>query len=118
MMFTTESNIYHGPHSTMRRVVASAHAVPSIVKQIADDEIGIFRLRNESQILTRLQGVAGCPRKIEFLPAARELIIEDFGGVLLSQSGLLGKADVETFFDIAENLATIVAALHLSLIHI
>ena len=79
--------MYHGPHSTMRRVVSSAHAVPTIVKHIADDEIEIFRLRNESQILTRLQNVAGCPRKIEFIAAANELIIEDFGGVLLSQSG-------------------------------
>ena len=112
MLLTTESSNYHGSRSTMRRVVASADAVPVIVKQIADDEIGIFRLRNEWRILTRLQGVAGCPRQIEFIPAANELIIEDFGGVLLSQSGLLGNANVETIFDIAENLATIVAALH------
>ena len=96
----------------MRRVASSAHAVPIIVKQSSDDEIGNFRLRNESEILTRLQDVAGCARKIEFITAANELIIEDFGGVLLSQSGLLGNANVETFFDIAENLATIVATLH------
>ncbi len=62
--------------------------------------------------MTRLQNIAGCPRKIDFIPATNELTIEDFGGVLLSQSGLLGNTKVETFFDIAKNLATIVAALH------
>ena len=112
MMLTAESNIYHGAHSTIRRVLASLHTAPMIVKQVLDNEIGIFRLRNEARILTRLQDIKGCPRLAEFVPTCNELVFEDFGGVLLNQSGLLGNANVETFFAIAENLAEIIAAFH------
>lgn len=69
-------------------------------------------LQNEQRILARLQGVTGCPQLIRLDLASMELVLADFGGVVLSDSGLLGQVGLEGFLTLAEQLAQILADLH------
>ena len=86
-----------------------------IIKRSLDDlQAGVSRtaLQNEQRILKRLAGAAGCPRLVRFDLARGELAVADFGGVPLSQSGLLGHLDLARFLALSEALAGIVAAFH------
>jgi PAS domain S-box-containing protein len=75
-------------------------------------------LHNEQRILERLQDVAGCPRLTRFDFSHQKLVLEDFGGVPLSQSGFFGGHDLEHFLALSEELARIIAAIHeRSIIH-
>jgi len=81
-----------------------------VVKQALDDGASLAALRNEQRILERLQGVAGCPRLVRFDPAARELTIEDFGGIRLSPAGC--QAELAPLLALSESLAYLLAAIH------
>ncbi|WP_295441600.1 diguanylate cyclase [uncultured Thiodictyon sp.] len=83
---------------------------PLVVKQALDDGASLSALRNEQRILERLQGVTGCPRLVRFDPVARELAIEDFGGIRLSQAGCQGK--LAPLLALSETLAHLLAAIH------
>jgi diguanylate cyclase (GGDEF)-like protein len=96
------------------RVADPAHG-PLIVKRGTEDgNADAFgtALRNEWRILQRLRGVDGCARPVRLEPARRELAVEDFGGVTLEQSGLLGRAGLDSFLALSEALARIVDAIH------
>ena len=70
------------------------------------------RLAGERRILELLQGVPGCPRLLADGTAVDELRIADFGGVLLSESGLPASLGLDPFLRIAETLAADLAAIH------
>ncbi|QFY41666.1 AAA family ATPase [Candidatus Methylospira mobilis] len=69
-------------------------------------------LRNEARILERLQGLPGCTQWVDFDASAKSLIVEDFEGVALEDSGLLGRVDLDQFLTLAAQLATVLAAIH------
>ena len=87
---------------------------------MSSNDMSIFPavLHNEQRILERLQDVAGCLRLTRFDFSHQNVVLEDFGGVPLSQSGFFGGHDLEHFLALSEELARIIAAIHeRSIIH-
>lgn len=86
-----------------------------VVKRISTTEDGAaawFELRNEASILERLQNVTGCARLVRLDRAKRQLVLEDFAGLSLADSDLLGQVDLETYLMLAERLAEALAGIH------
>ncbi|MBF0528100.1 MAG: AAA family ATPase, partial [Deltaproteobacteria bacterium] len=110
----TETEIHRGRNRRVARVVDPADG-PLIIKRSTDDgSSGVFLtvLYNEKRILERLQGASGCPSILRYDANRRELVIKDFGGATLSQAGLLGSVNLQSFLSLSETLARILAAIH------
>jgi len=95
----------------MARVVGPEHG-RLIVKRDVGDGVAGGALSNVQQMLERLRGVAGCPSLVWFDAVRRELAIEGFTGVPLSQTGLLGRIGLKDFLSLCEALARTLAAIH------
>ncbi|WP_295413585.1 AAA family ATPase [uncultured Thiodictyon sp.] len=109
-----EIEIHRGQNHRVFRVVDPV-AGPLIVKRASNDGDALAArcaLDNEQRILKRLQGLADCPRLVHYDPAIPELATLDFGGVTLSESGLLGAPDLERFLTLAAALAHQLAEIH------
>lgn len=86
-----------------------------VVKRVSTIEDGAaawLELRNEASILERLQDVTGCASLIRLDSGKRHMVLEDFGGLSLADSDLLGRVDLETFLTLAERLAEALAGIH------
>lgn len=86
-----------------------------VVKRVAQGDDGATswsELRNEAQILERLQGLQGCPQLVRLDTSQRQLVVEDFGGVALDESGFLGHITLAQFLVLAERLADVIASIH------
>ncbi len=110
----SDTEIYRSSdHRVFRRIDQASQ--PLIVKRWNEDNpapILQWTLHNEIRMLERLQGVPGCPSLVGCDPEHRELVMADFGGVALDQSGLLGTVDLDLFLSLSLALAGAVAALH------
>ena len=111
---TVACEIYRGQNHRILRT-ADAQYGPLIIKScLTDSTGGVFQasLLHEQRILTRLAGLAGCPKTVHLDPAGQWLSYEDIGGVSLQQSGLLGDVALTRFLCVAERLSRIIAAIH------
>ncbi|WP_295449026.1 AAA family ATPase [uncultured Thiodictyon sp.] len=109
-----ETEIHRGQHHRVFRVVDPV-AGPLIIKRGTDNDNALTAqsaLHNEQRILKQLRGLADCPRLVHYDPTVPELAMVDFGGVPLSDAGLLGQPDLECFLTLATALAHQVAEIH------
>ncbi len=86
-----------------------------VVKRVSMDEDSAqawAELRNEAAMLERLRDVPGCARLVRLDSPRRQLVLEDFGGLSLASSGLLGQVDLLSFLLLAERLAQALAGIH------
>lgn len=110
-----ETLISSSAHYDIFRTVDSVSGLAVVVKRIAqgDDAAASWsELRNEAMILERLHGVQGCPQLLRLDAVQRQLVIEDFGGVGLDSSGLLGHVELTQFLVLAERLADAISHIH------
>ncbi|MBK7005278.1 MAG: protein kinase [Burkholderiales bacterium] len=97
------------------RTQAGTPAMPVIVKRVAQGTQGDApwsELRNEAQILQRLQAAPGCVKLVQVDAAQRQLVLQDFGGVAWDRSGLLGHVGLAQFLTLAEQLSEALATIH------
>jgi len=106
-----KTEIHRGMFHQVFRITNPAGST-FIVKQAIDDGAALSKLRNEQQILDRLRGVAGCPCLVQFEAGERKLVMDDFGGIALSQADLSGRIDLAHFLSLSEALVLIVVAIH------
>lgn len=88
---------------------------PVVIKRVLmreDSAMAWAEMRNETAILERLRDVPGCARLVRLDSVQRQLVLEDFSGLSLADSGLLGQVDLATFLTLAERLAQALAGIH------
>ncbi|WP_295448978.1 serine/threonine-protein kinase [uncultured Thiodictyon sp.] len=110
----SETEIHRGRYHRVLRVLDPL-AGALIVKRVLDDRDGAAArtaLNNERRILERLQGLADCPRLVRGDSAQRDLVVDDFGGLTLHASGLLGAIDLAGFLVLSAALAHQLALIH------
>lgn len=110
-----ETIIFRSPRYEILRIcdADTGHAV--VVKRVAPGDnaaLSWSELRNEALILERLQGVPGCPQRVRLDTTRRHLVVEDFGGQALNDSGLPGHVGLAQFLLLAERLADAIAHIH------
>lgn len=105
--------LVHSDHVLLKRVETD-HGARLVQGLSAGHDAQGARAALESalHILQRLQCAVGCPRPRRLDPERLELILDDPGGVILADSGLLGRVDLARFLSIAESLGRLLAAIH------
>ncbi|MBK9345782.1 MAG: protein kinase [Burkholderiales bacterium] len=99
----------------VRTQAGTPATMPVIVKRVAQGTQGDApwsELRNEAQILQRLQAAPGCVKLVQVDAAQRQLVLQDFGGVAWDRSGLLGHVGLAQFLTLAEQLSEALATIH------
>lgn len=108
----TEKIIHYGKsHYVIRKYINNNQSI--IIKKSIDssDHSSVkYELKNEFSILNKLQGNKGIPRIINF--KNNELILEDFDGISLDKSNLIGKLNLNSFLKIAKNITQVLKIIH------
>jgi serine/threonine protein kinase len=112
MPATVLSNSYR---YQITQIFDSVSGLPVIGKRViagADGNASWAELLNEAQILHHLRGVQGCVQLVRLNKPERQLLVEDFGGVALNHSGLLGHVELTQFLLFAQRLSEAIACIH------